>query len=194
MIKKQAPTATKGGPSGSAKSSGKPQLKQPPVADTGEDTPGGEGDEGADSEADVFDNVRPQGTVDNGKYEAVIKEFVLQDADEKGRSVRLKVAIADEGEFQGVELAQFYKVLEAPNAAGKVTAGKGAAFLKADLVKLGHENVRFADMPDVFEEIVEAKTGVLVTVKQNGAFTNVYINGLSEDSQVIADFLATNPF
>ncbi len=182
MIKKTSAAAqAKGGPSHApAKSAGK--AKQAPAGDEGGSDDG--------DESSVFDSVKPQGKVDDGKYDAVIRELVLQPFDPaKGRSVRLKVTIADEGDFQGAEAVQFYKIIEADKS-----AGKGAAYLKADLAKLGYEDVRFADMEKVFDEIVENKTGILCTVKNNPPYTNVYVNALAEDSEVIAAFLATNPF
>lgn len=140
------------------------------------------------SKADVFGAVKPQGKVDEGKYEAVIQEFVMQDADEKGQSARIKYEIADEGDFRGQVLTQFYKVFEADES-----AGKGAAFLKKDLAVLGYEDVGLDDLEGVMEEIVKADTGVLISVKQNGQFTNCYLGGLAEDSDVIKEYLANRP-
>lgn len=197
MLKK---AASKGGPAASKPAASKSTGRQQPQtqhAETTEETGAeetGAGDDEGGSEADVFDSVKSRGAVADGKYEAVIKEFVLQPADEKGRSVRLKVVIADEGEYQGAEVPQWYKVFDAPDANGKVKAARGAEFLKADLAKLGYPDFRFADLEGILQEIVDNKTGVLVSVKQNGQFTNVYVNGLSEESQVIADFLASHPF
>lgn len=139
--------------------------------------------------ADAFDNTRAQGAVDPGKYEALIGELVLQDKDDKGQSVRMKYEIATAGEFRGQSVAQFYKILEAD---GK--AGKGAAFLKKDMAVLGYSDVKYADLETAFEEIVNKEIGVLVTVKQNGTFTNVYLGGLCEDTDVIAEYLDQRVF
>lgn len=143
-----------------------------------------------ESRADAFDNVKAQGSVDPGKYEAVIEEFVLQDADdEKGQSARIKYGIASAGDFRGVQVTQFYKVFEANG-----DTGKGAAFLKKDLAVLGYGEVKFADLEEAFEEIVEKDMGVLITVKQNGQFTNCYLGGLAEESDVIAEYLDQRTF
>lgn len=170
----------------------KRQTKQTPPARATAGTkraPAQEEEKGSMSKADAFDNAKAQGAVDNGKYDAVISEFVLQDADEKGQSVRIKYKIATEGDFENQELAQFYKCFEADES-----PGKGLAFLKKDLAILGYDDVKFAELEDVFEEIVEKRAGVVITVRQNGQFTNCYLGGLCEDSSVVEAFLEKYPF
>lgn len=145
--------------------------------------------ESTGSAASAFDNAKAQGSVAPGKYEAVIEELVLQDADEKGQSVRIKYGIATAGDERNNKVAQWYKILEADES-----EGKGASFLKKDLAILGYPDVRFADLEDAFKEIVEKDLGVLVTVKQNGQFTNVYLSGLCEDQDVIDEYLDQRTF
>lgn len=149
---------------------------------------GKEQSSGGQSKASLFDSTKAQGAIDGGKYEAIISEFVLQDEDEKGQSARIKYEIASEGEFQGQSLAQFYKLFEASGG-----VGKGAAFLIKDMAVLGYDEVAFDDLENVFEEIVEKQLGVVITVKINGAFTNAYLGGLCEDSDIIAEYLANRP-
>jgi hypothetical protein len=143
---------------------------------------------GGKSKADVFNKTKAQGQIDAGKYEAIITELVLQDEDEKGQSVRMKYEIATDGDFRGQSLAQFYKLFEADGG-----AGKGAAFLKKDLAVLGYDNVEFDDLEKAFEEIVEQELGVVITVKINGQFTNAYLGGLCEDSDIIEEYKAQRP-
>lgn len=165
-----------------------PQRKVAPKPRDEETEEGGSSS--ANSRAAAFDSAKAFGEIDPGKYEAVIVEVVLQDEDDKGQSVRLKIEIATEGDMQGEEAVQFYKIF---NADG--TTGKGASFLKRDLALLGHEDVSFGDLEQVFEEISDAHTGIVVTVKKNGAYTNVYLQGLCEDTDVIDSYLATRaPF
>lgn len=153
--------------------------------------PAPRGNEDTGSKADAFDSTMPQGQVAPGKYEAVVVEMVMGNVDpEKGQSARIKVEIATEGDQQGQSATQFYKVFEADE-----NVGKGAAFLKRDLAILGYPDVKFGDLEDVFEEITEKHPGIVVTVKQNGNFTNVYLNGLCEDQDLIDTYLATRgPF
>jgi hypothetical protein len=164
----------------------KPQQRQTPRAPK-QDAEHNEQSSG--NKADLFDKAKATGAVEPGKYEAIIAEMVLQPEDEKGQSVRINVEIATEGEFRGEKLAQFYKCFEANG-----DPGKGLNFLKRDLAILGKPDVKFSELEDVFQEIVDAQTAILITVKQNGQYTNVYLNGLCEDSAVIDDYLATRGF
>jgi hypothetical protein len=141
------------------------------------------------SKADLFDQQKPMGAIDGGKYVALIGEMILGKEDEKGQSARVTYEIATEGEFRGQKVTQFYKLFEADNS-----VGKGAAFLKRDLAILGHSDVKFGDLEDTFETIVNDQIGCNVTVKQNGQFTNVYLNGITEDTSVIDDYLANRVF
>jgi hypothetical protein len=165
---------------------GKPAPARGAKRRTNGDAEGGNG--GGQSKADVFDKTKAQGAIDAGKYEAIITELVLQDEDEKGQSVRMKYEIATDGDFRGQSLAQFYKLFEANGG-----AGKGAAFLKKDLAVLGYPDVSFEDLESVFEEIVEKELGVVITVKINGQFTNAYLGGLCEDSDIIDEYKANKP-
>jgi hypothetical protein len=185
-VKRNAPPAktsaakqSGGGPSGG--------TKRPPAPrqDEGEEQSGG----GGESKADLFDKTKAQGAIDGGKYVALISEMVLQKPDEKGQSARVVYEIASEGEFQGQKVTQFYKMFEADES-----MGKGLPFLKKDLAVLGYSDVKFGDLEEVFEEIVEKNVGCNVTVKQNGQFTNVYLNSLAEDTSVIDDYLAVRVF
>jgi hypothetical protein len=141
------------------------------------------------SKADLFDSTKPQGVIDAGKYEAIIVELVLQPEDDKGQSARIKYEIASSGDMQGQSLAQWYKVFEADGS-----AGKGAAFLKKDLAILGYPDAKFGELEEVFEEIVEKQLGVVITVKQNQNFTNAYLNGLAEGSDIIDEYLEKRGF
>lgn len=149
-------------------------------------------EEGGDEEsrAKAFDDTKPQGAVDPGKYYGVIEEFVMQEPDDKGQSARVKYGIANDGEFRGQQVTQFYKVFESDGS-----TGKGAAFLKKDLAVLGYGDVKFLDLDEAFKEIVDKDMGVVITVKQNGQWTNVYLGGLAEDgSDVIDDYLQQRTF
>lgn len=146
------------------------------------------------SKADAFDKAKATGGVEAGKYEAVIDEFVLQDADEKGQSARVKYKIASEGDARGQTTTQWYKLFEAEDANGDAAPAAGLTFLKKDLLILSRDDVRFDDLPGVFEEITQQHPGVNITVKHNGGFINTYLQGLCEDSSIIDDFLAEYPY
>lgn len=177
--KQTKPTAT-----AATKAPTKAPSKTPPP-------PAGDDEGGEDqSLADIFDNVKQQGKVDEGKHDAIIREFVLQPFKEgDGQSVRSKYHIIS-GECAGQEITQFYKIILADR-----TPGPGAGYLKQHLAMLGHTDVTYGDMEEVFEEIVNnEQLGVLITVKQNGQFTNAYLNGIMPDPQEVIDYRAENPF
>jgi len=141
------------------------------------------------SKADAFDAAKATGSVDAGKYEAVIDEFVLQKPDEKGESARIKYKIASEGDAQGQTVTQWYKLFNADES-----PARGLEFLKKDLAILGYDDVKYSDLTEVFDEIAEAHTGVVITVKHNEGFVNCYLQGLCEDSDIIEAFLEAHPY
>lgn len=144
---------------------------------------------GSMSKADAFKRAKATGSVSAGKYIAVIDEFVLQKPDEKGQSARIKYKIVTEGDDQGQTVTQWYKLFEADES-----PARGLEFLKKDLLILGHDDVEFDDLENVFEEITGEHPGVAITVKHNEGFINVYLQGLVEDSDEVAKFLENNPY
>lgn len=144
---------------------------------------------GSMSKAKAFDSAKAPGQVPAGKYEAVIDNFVLQKPDEKGQSARITFKIASEGDAQGSTVTQWYKLFEADEE-----PAKGLEFFKKDLAILGYDDVKWGDIEEVLEEITEKHTGVVITVKHNDTFVNCYLQGLCEDSTVIEEFLANNPY
>lgn len=161
--------------------------KTPPPPEQDDD---GDEEKGG-SAANVFDNTRAQGSVEDGKYEAIYKEMVLQDSDEKGQSVRWKYVIISEGDMQGSEVAQFYKIFNSDMK----TAGLGLPFLKKDLAVLGQPDVKFGDLEDTFKELMEDEDlGVNITVKNKDGFTNAYLNGICDDAELIANYREEHPF
>jgi hypothetical protein len=164
------------------------QAKAKPVEKEAEEPEEKETSDRSMSEADLFDSTKAMGVIEPGKYEALISELVLQDKDEKGRSVRIKYEIASEGEMRGEQATQWYKIFD---EAGQ--PAKGAQFLKKDLAVLGYADVKFKELEEVFDEIVEKQLGVLIQVKLNQGYTNVYLQGLSEGSDVITDYLENRP-
>jgi hypothetical protein len=160
----------------------KPKITKKPAADTNTDQPT------TRSMADAFDSAQPAGQVAPGKYEAILVDAVLQALDDKGRSARISYEIAQEGDSQGNKLTQFYKLFEAGSTEETPIVGKGADYMKRDLAILGYGDARFADLEDVFETLKDEMPGVVVTVKQNQQYTNVYLGGLVESSPSLDEY------
>jgi len=133
------------------------------------------------SKAQSFDDVPLGSDVKDGKYEAVVKAFVLQDPIEgKGQSVRFTIVIASE-DYRGEEITGWFKIFEDEN---QEVAAKGAKFFKKTCVILGHP-VTADTIDEVCQIITEEQPGVLIQKKTNDGFDNVYFNGLIEDSPAI---------
>ena len=148
-------------------------------------------DDGTGSFEDVFDKAKAQGQVRDGKFEAIIRELVLQPVDkEKGQSVRMKYHIISEGDEQGSEVTQWYGIRTPEN-----TPGPGLGFLKRDLAVLGYQDVRFGDLEEIFQAITEnQELGVLITVKNNPPFTNAYLNGMMPEADDVLAYREAHPF
>lgn len=147
--------------------------------------------------ADVFDRAKPQCKVDDGKYDAIIRELVLQDMKDNKQLVRIKYHIISEGEFQGQEIAQFYGILQIVN--GKNQAGPGLGFLKRDMAILGFNEPTLGELKQIFDEITNnEELGVMITVKTNttnqGVFTNAYLNGIMPESDSVKEYREEHPF
>jgi hypothetical protein len=150
----------------------KTQEKKP--ATNGGKKPAAEKEE-SKSLASAFDEAKPQGQTEAGKYDAILIEAVLQKADEKGQSARFKYEIASEGDNQGNQITQFYKLVNADGS-----RGSGLAYLKRDLAVLQKGDVKGSELEEALEELTTEMPGVSVTVKQNEQWTNVYLNSISE--------------
>lgn len=138
------------------------------------------GSEQRTSKAKSFDDVAEGSDVPDGKYEAIIKQFVLQDLDpEKGQSVRFTVVMASE-DVRGEEITGWFKILNPDESA----AG-GAKFFKRTVAMLGYENIKLADIEECCEQITKDQPGVAIQKKTNQGFDNVYFNGYIEDSPAI---------
>jgi hypothetical protein len=157
----------------------------PPKADAESENDGGD-----DSFANLFDKAKAQGQVSDGKFDAIIREFVLQEKNEKGQAARLKYHIISDGDEQGSEVTQFYNIRTPDNQ-----PGNGLGFLKRDLAMLGYNDFRFGDLENIFEEIVENEgLGVMITVKNNPPFVNAYLNGIMPDEDDARAYREAHPW
>ena len=123
-----------------------------------------------------------------GDYECVLVYARIEPPNDKGTSVLLKYEVADEGDSQGKVIPTYYKVLELDG-----TAGKGMGILKKDLGKLGFPDVSGADVEDALRQLEEAMDGVSLKVKQNGQYTNAYLQGLVQNSEIIESWKSVRP-
>lgn len=157
------------------------------VRGEGSDNGDGDGDgetsalDTLDAVGEAFDKASVSLDVDAGKYEALIIEAVLQPfVKGKGQSVRFKYEVADDGDMQGKRQAQWYSILDENKQ-----PMTGLSFLKRDLAMLGFESIKGRDIPEALKQIEHDQPGVSITVKKNDRWTNVYLNGMVEESEII---------
>lgn len=124
-----------------------------------------------------------------GKYEAIVRDFVLQDPDAKGQSARIHFALCSPDFSESNQITQWFKLLDSDEE----PVEGGIKALGASLAKLGY------DMPDdednleeVFQEITNEKPGVLVKVSyskdSNGnTWQRAVIQGLC-DNEVVQEY------
>lgn len=134
--------------------------------------------------ADVFDETKPgRGLMPAGDYKMIVKGYemdgeIAEDPEEQGP---LKVKVTYEGhedEEEGVAgktISQWYTIADDDGE-----PGPGIPFLKGDLDVLGYEDVLLADLQEIFDDVEAEEPEVIVKVKQNGQYTNAYLQGLAE--------------
>ncbi len=142
---------------------------------------GGEPDD-TGSLASAFDSTPAGGGFASwpaGKYRVNLTGAeMLPHDDKKGQSVQFTyTGHEDEDDtVAGKEVKQWYKIANADGS-----AGPGIGFLKKDLAILGYEDVTFADLEDTLDRVQSEQPLLNVNVKQNGQYSNVYIEGLVEE-------------
>lgn len=133
--------------------------------------------------ADAFSEAKATGGgFPPGKHEVFIIGFELlgEIAEEGEPQGKLSAQITYEGDADekegvaGKEMKSFYSL-----CGDDGEAKGGCGFIKKDLDVLGYEDVKLGDLEDVFEQIVAERPKVVITVKQNGQYTNAYLQGLA---------------
>lgn len=135
--------------------------------------------------ADIFDSTKPgRGLLPVGDYKALVAGFEIEGdiAEEGEEQGELKVKVTyeihedeDEG-VAGKTISQWYQICGEDGE-----AGPGIPFLKGDLDVLGYEDVLLEDLQQICEDIEDERPEVLIKVKQNGQYTNAYLQGLAEE-------------
>lgn len=133
--------------------------------------------------ADVFDSTKPgRGLFPVGEFQAYINGFefdgeIAEEGEEQGM-LKVKVTYEgheDEEEVAGKIISQWYQIATEDGA-----AGPGIPFLKGDLDVLGYEDVILADLQEIFDDVESTRPLVVIKVKQNGQYTNAFLQGLAE--------------
>lgn len=112
--------------------------------------------------ADVFDSVPMSNNatdVPTGKYEAIIRDVVLQEPDAKGQSARMHFELCDPDFAEANSVTTWFKILDAN---GEPVRG-GVIALKTTLAKLGYEPAG-DEIEECFEEITGDNPGVILSI------------------------------
>lgn len=131
--------------------------------------------------AELFDATKPgRGIFPLGDHKMKIIGFELEGdiADEGEDQGELKAKVTYEGledEAEGKTISSWYNLCSEDG-----DAGPGIPFLKGDLDVLGYEDVTLEDLQEIFDDIVAEEPEVIVKVKQNGQYTNAFLQGLAE--------------
>lgn len=140
---------------------------------------------GGQSRADLFRNAPKAEGFDFpvGQYVGILTDCVVL-TDGQKESVQFKVEVDDGGEQDGKTVSMFYNFFDENG-----TQMRGMEFFKKDIETLEEEVDSFieaySDSPAAFEDrlrvLAEERKRVVIEVKKKGQYTNVYLQGLSQD-------------
>jgi hypothetical protein len=134
--------------------------------------------------ADLFDAADindASNKLSEGEHEVRLNEIKIIEDEKKG-SIAITSFEAIDGDEEGKKAGARYKLTDADG-----NGAPGMSILKRDLALLGFENVKGKKLLKACEELTEAQPMCIVCVKQNGQYTNVYLQGLAEEAVANTD-------
>jgi hypothetical protein len=213
MLKKRIPTPQQNRQQQARPDTQRPTSVKPPVEPDDDDeeeappTPkasakpkeanvGGGNRKGGKSLAQAFDDVPMSNNADNlppGKYEAIIKDVVMQAKDAKGQSVRMHFELCSPNLAEANSITTWFKIADADEQ----IVGGGIRALKQTLAKLGYE-ATFDDLEECFEQITEEKPGVLLKISyskdaQGNEWQRAVVEDLC-DNDIVAAYKDNVPY
>jgi hypothetical protein len=163
LVKKTAPAST---------SRTLPKPGPNPADEEQEETTGR-----ASSKEEAFDNAEPESGfgVPNGNYIANLVGAKLEkDESSEKESVMFEYEIK-EGEAEGKTIKAWYSLFDKDG-----NQMKGMGFFKRDMEVLGQPSFKYAEIEDALQQLESERVEVNINVKQNGQWTNVYLQGLAQ--------------
>lgn len=134
--------------------------------------------------ADLWDSTDASEASNNlptGTHTVRLNEITMKVDPKKGEAA-IVVFEAIDGDYEGKTARQFYKLKDIEG-----NKGPGIAYLQRDLALLGYENIPGAKIKKTLKEISDDQPMCVVNVKENGQYTNVYLQGLAEEGIVDSD-------
>jgi hypothetical protein len=128
------------------------------------------------SKEDAFDNAEPEVGfgIPNGGYRAHLVKCVVDRQAMPKESVMFGYEIA-EGDFEGKQINSWYNLFDKE---GK--AMKGIGYFKRDCEVLGQPSFKLAEIDEAMQNLEQERLLCNINVKQNGQWTNVFLQGLAE--------------
>lgn len=132
--------------------------------------------EGAVSKEDAFDNAEPESGfgLPGGQYVAHLVKCEMDRKSLPKESVCFDYEIA-EGEQEGKTVKAWYNLFDKNG-----NQMKGIGYFKRDMEVLGQPSFKLAEIDDALATLEAERVKVNITGKQNGAYFNIYLNGLAE--------------
>lgn len=119
-----------------------------------------------------------------GQYEAIAHkaEYSLFEDSQK-EAVFIEFAIVNDDKIAGKTTRVYYNLIGKDGS-----EGQGYEYMKRDLEMVGCDAIDISDNKDEFTENLknwfdENKPWVVIDVKKNGQFTNVYLNSMMDDQE-----------
>lgn len=151
------------------------------------------GKEKSGSLADAFNKVSLNAGatgITAGKYEAIVRQIVIQEPDPKGTSIRVNFELCDPEFTDKNQITTWFKVLDKDGA----TVDGGIKACKAMLAKLGYkiDEIDEDELKDCFSEISNENPGVLVKItyqeaKDGNTYQRVQVDSTC-DNDVVASY------
>jgi hypothetical protein len=140
----------------------------------------------------TYDTIKPGSgggiTADDvppGRYTAIISGAILQDMNENGQSLRLVFDLCDDA-VAGTEVPTWFKFYRADGTINEFAIG----LWKTTLAKLGYQDVKEAELPELLEQVTVDRPGVIVKVSyqnvQGRIYPRVDVEGLCDNDIVAA--------
>jgi hypothetical protein len=139
--------------------------------------------------AATYDTIKPGGKtasdIPPGRYEAVLMGAILQDPTESGQSLRLNFELCTD-EFNDNSVPTWFKFYRGDGSINEFAIG----LWKTTLARLGYQDVKESELPDLLEQITADRPGVIVKISyQNVKGTNyqrVEVEGPCDNATVAA--------
>lgn len=135
----------------------------------------GQGQSAPQSRADAFNNMQPEAGINlpPGQYTAHLVD-ASKEIDGQKEAVKITYEIYD-GEHQGETVPAWYNLFDKEG-----NSQRGIGFIKRDFGLLGQPELDYDNLEEQLQNLANERPLCNLTVKKNGQWTNIYLQGLAE--------------